>query len=252
MIRRPPRSTLFPYTTLFRSPARRRRRPPGPHCVHAIPDSAWHRRDARPGRHWWRRTRPPSHHPSPASAQPTRASLPAPGWWPARAGPGRQAAVPRTISADCSWVWLLKLVGAVCADAVEVLQQQLPIAIVGARIVPGVLRTQSRELAGIPVEHEADAAGGGRRQSRKAAGRQRAAVEQADIGRTRIERVVTGTDSPARQELVHTLQVPARLPAAERRRQGQLTDRRRELAVFAALPIFGLQLQRVHGRVAVR
>src|SRR2546429_2234766 len=38
MIRRPPRSTLFPYTTLFRSPpprtwptaARRRRRPAGP------------------------------------------------------------------------------------------------------------------------------------------------------------------------------------------------------------------------------
>src|SRR3712207_7163097 len=27
MIRRPPRSTLFPYTTLFRSQARRRRRP---------------------------------------------------------------------------------------------------------------------------------------------------------------------------------------------------------------------------------
>src|SRR2546430_6552847 len=34
MIRRPPRSTLFPYTTLFRSPAARRRtahRRPGPH-----------------------------------------------------------------------------------------------------------------------------------------------------------------------------------------------------------------------------
>src|SRR2546428_9753266 len=27
MIRRPPRSTLFPYTTLFRSPGQRRRRP---------------------------------------------------------------------------------------------------------------------------------------------------------------------------------------------------------------------------------
>src|SRR2546430_3715255 len=27
MIRRPPRSTLFPYTTLFRSPARARKRP---------------------------------------------------------------------------------------------------------------------------------------------------------------------------------------------------------------------------------
>src|SRR2546430_5349655 len=31
MIRRPPRSTLFPYTTLFRSPARRRRRDPRTH-----------------------------------------------------------------------------------------------------------------------------------------------------------------------------------------------------------------------------
>src|SRR3712207_7961487 len=30
MIRRPPRSTLFPYTTLFRSVARARRRPRGP------------------------------------------------------------------------------------------------------------------------------------------------------------------------------------------------------------------------------
>src|SRR2546426_4422507 len=29
MIRRPPRSTLFPYTTLFRSPAPQHRRPPG-------------------------------------------------------------------------------------------------------------------------------------------------------------------------------------------------------------------------------
>src|SRR3712207_7916008 len=29
MIRRPPRSTLFPYTTLFRSPHRRRARPRG-------------------------------------------------------------------------------------------------------------------------------------------------------------------------------------------------------------------------------
>src|SRR2546430_6438475 len=35
MIRRPPRSTLFPYTTLFRSPRRRRaqRRPRRPACA---------------------------------------------------------------------------------------------------------------------------------------------------------------------------------------------------------------------------
>src|SRR5256885_7366208 len=31
MIRRPPRSTLFPYTTLFRSPAQRLPRPASPH-----------------------------------------------------------------------------------------------------------------------------------------------------------------------------------------------------------------------------
>src|SRR6266704_6266368 len=31
MIRRPPRSTLFPYTTLFRSPALPRRQGPGSH-----------------------------------------------------------------------------------------------------------------------------------------------------------------------------------------------------------------------------
>src|SRR6266702_5781261 len=33
MIRRPPRSTLFPYTTLFRSPPRP---PPGPRCRRAV------------------------------------------------------------------------------------------------------------------------------------------------------------------------------------------------------------------------
>src|SRR5258706_2499102 len=105
--------------------------------------------------------------------------------------------------------WLLKLVAAVRADAIEVLQQQLPIAVVEARIVPGVLRTQSRELAGIPVEHEADAARAGRRQRREAAGGQQAAVDQTNLRSARIERIVTGADTPARQELVYALQVPA-------------------------------------------
>src|SRR2546430_4027507 len=42
MIRRPPRSTLFPYTTLFRSPARLRLHAPGPRRVDP-------RADRRPG-----------------------------------------------------------------------------------------------------------------------------------------------------------------------------------------------------------
>src|SRR2546421_7496006 len=43
MIRRPPRSTLFPYTTLFRSPYRRRH--------HARDDADRSRADAMPRRH---------------------------------------------------------------------------------------------------------------------------------------------------------------------------------------------------------
>src|SRR2546425_6861749 len=45
MIRRPPRSTLFPYTTLFRSPL---------HLGHVLPDP---RHDPSRG-HWGRRVRP--------------------------------------------------------------------------------------------------------------------------------------------------------------------------------------------------
>src|SRR6266550_8527341 len=43
MIRRPPRSTLFPYTTLFRSPSRHRRAPQRP-----LGAPAEHPRRARP------------------------------------------------------------------------------------------------------------------------------------------------------------------------------------------------------------
>src|SRR5260221_1902755 len=50
MIRRPPRSTLFPYTTLFRSPGIRRPRFPGEqrrleHAHSARPSGRSHRRD---------------------------------------------------------------------------------------------------------------------------------------------------------------------------------------------------------------
>src|SRR2546426_6114755 len=45
MIRRPPRSTLFPYTTLFRSPLRGRMRVRGPRLL--LRDRAWP--DARAG-----------------------------------------------------------------------------------------------------------------------------------------------------------------------------------------------------------
>src|SRR3989442_3286180 len=40
MIRRPPRSTLFPYTTLFRSPRSRHSRPLAPRELRGLPRSA--------------------------------------------------------------------------------------------------------------------------------------------------------------------------------------------------------------------
>src|SRR3712207_7110026 len=52
MIRRPPRSTLFPYTTLFRSPAPPVRRPPpapcGPDGASRTPAAARPASDGRP------------------------------------------------------------------------------------------------------------------------------------------------------------------------------------------------------------
>src|SRR5215467_5015628 len=47
MIRRPPRSTLFPYTTLFRSPARRRARPVAGPSTPALPVAAGDRKSTR-------------------------------------------------------------------------------------------------------------------------------------------------------------------------------------------------------------
>src|SRR5215216_7335169 len=50
MIRRPPRSTLFPYTTLFRSRTRRSRRAPRPRRRGGPPPGSRGRRPTAPGR----------------------------------------------------------------------------------------------------------------------------------------------------------------------------------------------------------
>src|SRR6202043_714839 len=72
MIRRPPRSTLFPYTTLFRSPSsnRRRRKTPPKAVRNAI---RWHRPTAAPP--WSCRCRAvPRRSATPACASPASAS----------------------------------------------------------------------------------------------------------------------------------------------------------------------------------
>src|SRR2546422_5712004 len=49
MIRRPPRSTLFPYTTLFRSLLRTRESAPAGEHVHRPLEAVAHARDTSPG-----------------------------------------------------------------------------------------------------------------------------------------------------------------------------------------------------------
>src|SRR5262245_58414792 len=96
---------------------------------------------------------------------------------------------------------LLKLVGAMRADAVDVLKLELPIGVGIARVVPGVLGAQARELARIPVDHECYARGIGRLEQREGARRQQAIIDQANVRRARVERVVAGADTPAWHEL---------------------------------------------------
>src|SRR5687767_15560368 len=62
MIRRPPRSTLFPYTTLFRSGADRGQRPLGAHGGEPGLAPHEHRHRARPGRRPLARRPPPGVH----------------------------------------------------------------------------------------------------------------------------------------------------------------------------------------------
>src|SRR3989449_11577102 len=76
MIRRPPRSTLFPYTTLFRSPRE------GPHAARAGPE-AGHRRDVQGPHHEAAGGPPPLRHTGVAG--PARAG---------RHGPERAHAAP--------------------------------------------------------------------------------------------------------------------------------------------------------------
>src|SRR5688572_31705512 len=71
MIRRPPRSTLFPYTTLFRSQADRsrvsRRARPARHAAHRLRPPHARRRQAR--RRWYRAFRRSEEHTSELQSQ---------------------------------------------------------------------------------------------------------------------------------------------------------------------------------------
>src|SRR5262245_33426321 len=140
---------------------------------------------------------------------------------------------------------LLELVRAVRANAVEILEEDLAIErVVGARFVPRVLRAQPRELARIPVEHERVSRGRGVEQRGKVLGRQYAGVDEPDVCRARIERVVARSDAPARIEAVHALQVPAGLALVVVVREVGPERVEGEDAALVPAHVLGLELER--------
>src|SRR5215475_5442581 len=79
--------------------------------------------------------------------------------------------------------WALELVGAVRAYGQDVLQQELAIALSEARVIPGVLGTEARELAQAPVDHDGGALGRGRGERRECIRRQEPRAHQRNVGR---------------------------------------------------------------------
>src|SRR4030095_11551955 len=112
----------------------------------------------------------------------------------------------------------------------DVLQLELPVGFGIACVVPGVLGTQARKLARIPVEHERDARGIRSFEERERSRRQQAVIDEANVRRAGVERVVAGTDPPAWHELVDALHVPARLLRIVVSAQREVVDVEAEMA----------------------
>src|SRR5882672_1972028 len=105
----------------------------------------------------------------------------------------------------------LEPVRAVRAKADDVLEKNLVVGLVLARVVARELQADAAELTWIPVDHRRMALRVVRIEGREIRGAQRTRVHQAGAGRSGAQLVVAVPGAPLRQELVDTLQVPARL-----------------------------------------
>src|SRR5467141_4715227 len=145
-----------------------------------------------------------------------------------------------------------ELVRAVRAQAHDVLEKELVVGLVEPRVIARELQPDAAELARVPVDHRRVALWPVALQDREIRRAQRTGIHQPDIRRARIKPVIAVADAPLRQELVHALQIPSRLPAGEAIGQRRARGVEREIAVLVAPEVFALQLEVVVGRVAVR
>src|SRR6266404_1936799 len=144
-----------------------------------------------------------------------------------------------------------ELVRAMRAQAHDVLEKELVVGLVEPRVVARELQADAAELARIPVDHRRVALRPVGLQDREIRRAQRAGIDEPDVRRARIKPVVAVAEAPLRQELVHSLQIPSRLPAVEPIGQRCARGVEREIAVLVAPEVFALQLEAVVGRVAV-
>src|SRR5215471_19182334 len=111
----------------------------------------------------------------------------------------------------------LELVRAVCAQAVDVLDEHLVVGEAHTRLVGGVLQPYATELARTPVQHEGVARRIVRREQREIGrGRTQAVRDDPVLDRAITQPVVAVANAPLRVELPYRLPVPARLARAQR------------------------------------
>src|SRR6266403_1511459 len=144
-----------------------------------------------------------------------------------------------------------ELVRAVRAQAHDVLEKELVVGLVEARVIARELQPDAAELARVPVHHHRVALRVVTAEDREIRRAQRAGVDEPDVRGARIKPVIAVAEAPLRQELVHALQIPSRLPAVEPVGQRRARGVEREIAVLVASEVFALQLEVVVGRVAV-
>src|SRR3954471_23262845 len=99
----------------------------------------------------------------------------------------------QTAEKALSWR-LLEGVGAVRAQADDVLEEDLVIRLAHARVVARELQTHAAELAWVPVDHRRVALRLVVGEDREVGRRERARIDQADAGGTRIQLVVAVAD----------------------------------------------------------
>src|SRR5262249_8963238 len=129
----------------------------------------------------------------------------------ATAGSANTERIPATAIFRFVLMFVLEFVGAVRAQAEDVLEKHLVVGCVRARLVLRDLQTDAAELARAPVDHHGVPGRVVLGEYRKVRGRKRARIDETDARRAGAQPVVAIAYAPHRDELIDALEVPAGL-----------------------------------------